>query len=46
MTGALHEGTEFLVAETRGRDQAKPWLRIRFAGDREGWIPAGSAVTY
>ncbi|MBN2490495.1 MAG: BatD family protein, partial [Planctomycetes bacterium] len=42
----LHEGTEFIVAETRESGAGGGWYRIRFAGDREGWIPAEAAVTY
>jgi len=42
----LHEGTEFEVLESRGNDLRSRWYRIRFAGDREGWIPAEAAVVY
>jgi tetratricopeptide (TPR) repeat protein len=42
----LHEGTEFEVLESRGNDPRSRWYRIRFAGDRQGWIPAESAVVY
>ncbi len=40
----IHEGTEFVVTESRATSRTR-WLRIRFAGDREGWIPADRAVT-
>lgn len=42
----LHEGTEFVLLEKRGGKDRDGWYRIRFAGDREAWIPAEASVTY
>jgi len=42
----LHEGTEFILVEERSSGSRPEWIHIRFAGDREAWIPADSAVLY
>jgi len=42
----LHEGTEFVLLEKRSSGDRAGWYRIRFAGDREAWIPAEASVTY
>lgn len=41
LVAPIREGTEFLLLERRDS-----WLRIRLAGDEEGWIEQGDAALY